>query len=157
MTARQIWQNIMCYGDFDRMLVVHWYGWDETRQRWIEEGLPVDVDEHEYFNAVRQWYKFGANIHPFPPFEEETIEETEEYRVFRDETGVIQKDWKHKSSIPHYIDFTPKQAKDWAEYKKRLQPDSRRIPNDIDEQIAKAEASGIAIGLWCGSLMGINS
>ena len=154
MTARQIWQNIMYYGDFDRMPVVHWHGWDETRQRWIEEGLPVDVDEHEYFNAVRQWYKLGANIHPFPPFKEETIEETEEYRVFRDEMGVIQKDWKHKSSIPHYIDFTLKQAKDWDEYKKRLQPDSRRIPDDIDEYIARAEASGIAIGFWCGSLMG---
>ena len=45
MTTRELWQNIMHYGEFDRMPVVHWAGWPETRERWISEGMPADADE----------------------------------------------------------------------------------------------------------------
>ncbi|NIA06097.1 MAG: hypothetical protein GWP14_00410 [Actinobacteria bacterium] len=51
MSIRQLWQNIMDYGDFDRMPVIHWAGWDETRTRWISEGMPEDADEYEYFGV----------------------------------------------------------------------------------------------------------
>ena len=154
MKNRQLWQNIMTYGDFDRMPVIHWAGWPETRQIWLEEGMPADVDEHDYFKAVNQWHTLALNLDLYPPFDIETIEETEQYRIFRDESGVLQKDWKHNSCIPHFVDFTFKQAKDWDEYKKRLQPDPGRIPEGLVEQIAQAEASETAICIWCGSLMG---
>ena len=69
---------------------------------------------------------------------EEVLEETEEYRIFRDIGGVIQKEWKHKGCIPHFMDFTFKQAKDWPIFKERLQPNPGRIPEDIDKKIAEA-------------------
>jgi len=154
MTTRQLWQNIMHYGDFDRMPVIHWAGWKETRERWISEGLPPDEDEHEYFDASPRWAHVGINLRPFPPFEEEVFEETDEYRIFRDAAGVVQKDWKHRSCIPTYIDFTLKEAKDWDEYKKRLQPDPGRIPSQLDAGIAEAENSGLPIRIQTGSMMG---
>ena len=55
MTARELWQNIMHYKEFDRMPVIHWSDWDETRERWIKEGIPAELNEHEYFNAVPQY------------------------------------------------------------------------------------------------------
>jgi len=154
MTTRELWQNIMHYGEFDRMPVIHWAGWDETRERWINEGMPPDADEHKYFNAVPHWTFVGVNLELYPSFEEETIEETEEYRIFKDSSGVIQQDWKHKSCIPHYIDFTLKTAKEWEEYKKRLQPDPGRIPEDLDRQIQDAEGSGFPIAVGTASMMG---
>ena len=154
MTARELWQNIMNYGEFDRMPVIHWQGWDETRQRWIKEGLPPDVNEHEYFNAVPHFVFVGEVGELYPPFEEKKIEETEEYRIFRDSAGVIQQAWKHKSCIPHYIDFTLKTAKDWDEYKKRLQPDPGRIPEDLSKKIEEAENSGLPLAIYTGSMMG---
>ena len=154
MTTRELWQSIMRYGEFDRMPVVHWKGWDETRERWINEGMSPDADEHKYFNAVPHWVSVGVNLDLFPAFEEETIEETEEYRIFKDSSGVIQQDWKHKSCIPHYIDFTLKTAKEWEGYKKRLQPDPGRIPEDLDRQIQDAEGSCFPIAIGTTSMMG---
>jgi len=154
MTIRELWQSIMHYDEFDRMPVIHWTEWPETRERWISEGMPPDVDEHEYFDAVSAWAGVGVELGLHPPFEEEVIEETDEYRIFRDEVGVIKKDWKHRSCIPQFIDHPFKTAADWPEFKKRLQPDAARIPDDLDERIRRAEDSGLAIAVPGASMMG---
>lgn len=154
MTTRELWHNIMHYGQFDRMPVTHWTGWTETLERWVEEGMPPDVDEHQYFNAVKRHAEVEINHLLYPAFEEEPLEETDEYRIFRDRFGVVQQDWKHKSCIPHYIDFTLKGAKDWPDYKRRLQPDPGRLPDDLDEQIARMESSGLPVRVNTCSMMG---
>jgi len=154
MTTRDLWQNIMHYGKYDRMPVMHWRGWPETRERWISEGLPADANEHDFFNTSRYMYPLSVKLDLFPAIEDEVIEETDEYRIFRDTAGVISREWKHKSSLPHYIDFTLKTAKDWDAYKKRLQPDPGRIPTNLDETIADAETSKFPVCISTGSLMG---
>lgn len=154
MNTRQLWLNIMHYGKFDQMPVIHWGGWTETRERWIQEGLPGNVSEHEYFNASPLSFEVGPKVGLFPLFEEETIKETNEYRIFRQSDGVIAQHWKNKSCIPHYIDFTLKEKKGWDEYKRRLQPDSKRIPADLDEQIKKAEISEVPVCVNTGSMIG---
>jgi len=154
MTSRVLWQNIMHYRGFDRMPVVHWEMWPETYERWHAEGMPETADLHRFFKAAPHMSMIGLNLDLLPAFETEVIEETGDYRIYRDSVGVIQKEWKHKSSIPHYVDFTFKTAKDWERYKSRLQPAAARIPADLDTRIAEAERSGGPVTLWCGSLMG---
>jgi len=154
VTYRELFREIMFYGEFDRMPVVHWAAWPETLERWGREGLPRDVDIHEFLGTVPAWELINAAPKLHPPLEEETIEETDEYRIFRDDGGVVLKDWKNRSCIPHYIDFTLKKARDWDAFKKRLQPHPARIPEDLDEHIAKAKASGLPIVANAGSLMG---
>ena len=154
MTTRALWQSIMHYGEFDRMPVIHWTGWTETLERWEQEGMPPGVNHHEYFDAVPHWTGIGADLGLRPAFEEETLEDTPEYRIFRDTAGVVQQDWKHRSCIPHYMDFTLKGASDWDEYKKRLQPDPARIPADLEERVRAAEASGLPIVVSTASMMG---
>ncbi len=145
----------MHYGEFDRMPVFHWAGWwPETRDRWVTEGLPEDMDEHDYFDAPCFWAGLEVNLHLFPAFEEETLEENDNYRIFRDGSGVVCQDWKCKSCIPHYIDFTLKTATDWPEFKKRLRPDPLRVPGNIDEQIQRAEHSDLPISIHVASMMG---
>jgi uroporphyrinogen decarboxylase len=116
--------------------------------------MPADADERQFLNAGPHWGFVGINVDLWPLFEEETLEETSEYRVFRAGDGVIQQAWKHKSSIPHYTGFTLNAAKDWPEYQRRLQPDPARIPAKLDEQLRQAEASGLALAIGTGSLMG---
>jgi len=154
MENRKLFQEIMNYGQFDRMPVIHWCGWDETHERWYEEGYPKDCNAHDYFGTVPQWTGFGANLGIFPEFEEKTIEETEEYRIFSDSSGVVCQDWKRKSCIPHFIDFTLKEAKDWPQFKERLQPDPARIPEDIKQKISDADNSGLPITVSVASMMG---
>ena len=154
MTYRELFREIMFYGEFDRMPVIHWTGWGETMERWYGEGLPRDANVHELFGAVPMWAGVGVNLDLYPAFEQETLEDTEEYRIFRDGSGVILQDWKHKSCIPHYIDFTLKSAEDWPDFKRRLQPDAARIPPNLDDHLAGAEASGLPVAAATASMMG---
>ncbi|OGV86812.1 MAG: hypothetical protein A3K19_00725 [Lentisphaerae bacterium RIFOXYB12_FULL_65_16] len=154
MTTRELWQNIMHYGEFDRMPVIHWTGWPETLERWKREGLPEGANIHQFFGAVPMWTGIGINLGLLPEFTEETLRETAEYRVFRAKDGVIQQAWKQRSCIPHYMDFTLKTATDWPEYKKRLQPDPARVPANLDQQIRNVDASGLPILVGTASMMG---
>lgn len=154
MSYRDVFNQIMFYGEFDHMPSVHWAAWEETWERWRAEGLPKDVNIHEYLGTTPHWGGIGVNVGLYPAFEEEVIEDTDEYRVFRDGEGVVCQDWKHQSCIPHYIDFTLKEAKNWPEYKKRLQPDPARLGTDLEKRIADAEKSELPISFNTASLMG---
>ncbi|MFP4381957.1 MAG: uroporphyrinogen decarboxylase family protein [Candidatus Sumerlaeia bacterium] len=154
MTYRELWNEIMYYGEFDRMPVIHWKGWPETEERWREEGMPEGVNAHEYFGAVPFWYGLGVNDNLYPAFEWETISEGDTTRTERNSDGVIQVVQKNASAVPHYVDFTLKTSEQWPEYKKRLQPDPGRIPADLDERIRKAEESDWPIQIHAASLMG---
>ncbi len=154
MTTRQLWREIMFYGEFDRMPPVFWTAWQETWPRWHKEGYPKGADPLKFFNAVPNWVGVGCDVGLFPAFEQEIREETSEYRIYRDGEGVIKQEWKRKSCIPHFIDFTLKDASGWDEYKKRLQPDDRRIPPDFDKKLSEAESAGLPIALATASMMG---
>lgn len=154
MNSRELWNAIMRYEDFDRMPVLHWKGWPELYEEWYAQGMPRDASEHEYLNASPLSAWVGFDIHLFPLFEEETIEETDEYRIFRQNDGVIAQHWKNQSCIPRYIDYTLKDASGWDEYKRRLQPDPRRIPANLDEQIAYAKSTGMPICVNTAAMIG---
>jgi len=155
MTYREQFRAIMFYEENHTMPVLHWTGWPETMERWYNEGLPRDCkDIYAFLGTKPLWTCIWCNLGLMPQFEEETFEETAEYRVFRDRDGVICKAWKKQSCIPQYLDFTLKTADDWPEYKKRLQPDPARLPQNLDKVIADTEASGLPIQMWTASLMG---
>ena len=135
MTNRELFREIMFYGTFDRMPVVHWHGWNETMERWYKEGLDPKANIHEVLGTKPHWSWIGAHLDLMPWFPEEVLKETDEYRIKRGGDGVVQQEWKNKSCIPHYVDFTLKTAADWPEYKKRLQPDPARINPKLDEWI----------------------
>ncbi|MEI6425614.1 MAG: hypothetical protein WCP55_25600, partial [Lentisphaerota bacterium] len=73
MTNRELFQNIMHYGNFDRMPVIHWTGWPETLERWYGEGLPRDKNIHEVLGTKPHWAGTGVDVGLFPKFEEETL------------------------------------------------------------------------------------
>ncbi len=154
MNYREQFNAIMHYGDFDRMPVVHWKAWPEVYPEWHKQGLPENESEFEYFRANFFFSGIHVNVDLFPLFEEETIEDNDEYRLFRDGYGVVMKDLKHSSAVPHYTDWTLKSSKEWPEFKKRLQPDSNRIPDTLDARIEEVENNGTPICLPAGSMMG---
>ena len=155
MNYKELFRESMFYGQFDRMPVVHWDVWPETRQRWIAEGMSRGVNEMEYLGAVPRWHFVGARLlEPYPPFEDTVLEETDEYRIYRGMDGVVQKEWKNRSCIPQFIDFTLKTAGDWPEFKKRFLPNPARIPGDLKQEIAKTEDANAPIAICLASMMG---
>ena len=154
MNARELFMEIMHYGEFDRMPVFHWCGWPETRKRWEAEGLAPDANEHDVFDASPMSHGTGVNLGLLPEFEEETFEETDEYRIFRQTDGVVAQHWKDRSCIPHFIDHTLKGRDGWEEYRKRLQPDPARIPEDLAEQAGRAKKASAPVSVGTGSMIG---
>jgi len=154
MTDRELWLRMMDYEEVDRPPVMHWTGWPETLERWRSEGMPADADEHAFLGVTRYTAWIDCQHKLFPPFDQETIEETSEYILQRQDDGVVAKHWKNRSCIPHYEDFLLKGRADWPEYKKRLQPHPARIPDDLDEQARAAWASSAPVGMLVGSLVG---
>jgi len=156
MNSRQLFTEIMFYGDYDRMPVWHWTGWPETTARWLKEGLPAEGDIHKFLGTEPIPTANGVPVNNglLPGFAEETIEETAEYRIFRQSDGVIAQHWKSKSCIPHYVDFILKDRAGWAEYKKRLQPHPDRIPKNLDEIALRLNNLDQPTCVGTGSMMG---
>jgi uroporphyrinogen decarboxylase len=157
MTNRELFLALMHYQKVDRVPLIHWCGWPETRERWLKEGLPKDVPEHQFFGAAKLNHPIDVYIGLYPAFKEQTIEETDAYRIFRQSDGVIAQHWKKKSCIPHFIDFTLKaDGAAWPEYKKRLQPDPARINywTNLAERIAKTKDTDAVVSVNTGSMIG---
>ncbi len=153
-TCRELFQSIMHYGEFDRMPVLHWKTWPETHREWLQQGLPENVSENRYLNACSLSANVGINVELYPPFEEETIEETHEYRIFRQADGVVAQHWKDRSCIPHFIDFTMKDRSGWDDYRKRLQPCPERLPKDFDKRLERLKDSDVPVAISTGSMIG---
>jgi uroporphyrinogen decarboxylase len=154
MTHRERFRRVMFYEEFDRVPVWYWAEWQETTVRWEQEGLPRDGDRRDYFNADP--WPAGIPIHLglYPGFPEETIEETDDYRIFRQSDGVVCKDWKGRSSIPHYLEHILRDRQAWPEYKKQLQPDPARIPADFDKHAEALNAGDLPVTMNCAALGG---
>lgn len=154
VNTQELFHSIMHYGAFDRMPVWHWAGWGETIARWHKEGLPENANEHEFFNAEPMYATVPVNFGLFPLFQEETIEETDRCRIFRQVDGVVAQHFKNQSALPHYIDFLLKDRSTWHEYRKRLQPDPARIPENLDETAENLNKGGLPVAISTGSMIG---
>lgn len=154
MTRRDAWKAVMEYGELSEVPALWWDPWDETRERWETEGMPVGADPHVELGTIRFWINLEVDLGLRPVFPQRCLEETPEYTVRQYPDGTIQKSWKHSSSIPQYVDHALKDARDWPDFKRRLQPDPCRIPPDLGEQAKALVAADDLLLIDCGSLMG---
>jgi len=119
--------------------------WHETYLRWVNEGLPAVVKEplfaylgeqpdvFSHLGIIRNGYVLPGQ-YCSPLFEEEVIEETDTYRLTRDEKGVTAKHSKVGASLPQYIDYPVKSRRDYEALKERLKPSlEARYPENWDQ------------------------
>ncbi len=158
MTIRERFRRVRHYEKPDRLPNFEFGYWAETLPAWREQGLPREITgegkAYEYFGIESHG---GAPVNlglmgPQRAFE--VIEETDDYRIYRDGVGVTCKESKRGSSIPHYIDFPLKGPKDWEWFRERLQPGGGRLPDDFDEEAKRLNASDLPIMVSIGSLLG---
>ncbi len=157
MNTRERFVKWMHFKDVDRPPWWELWYWQETLDRWYKEGLPEDVHLLEYFGVDRR-DDIGVKVGLFPLFKEETIEETEEYRIFRDNEGVIRKEFKGdhaKSTMPQFLRFPIETRADFEELKKRLNPYSpARYPLWWEEKKKMWKTRDYPVSIFVGSLFG---
>ena len=66
MTTRELWNQIMNYGEFDQIPAFHWGCWQETRERWVKEGLVDGTDEYAFFGAKGLPYSLQCDLSLLP-------------------------------------------------------------------------------------------
>ena len=99
--------------------------WSSTIQRWHEEGLPEGMDFSDYF-ALDKFAHFDVDNSPRYPFE--TIEDTDDYVIYKSSWGVTMKQWKNANSTPEFLNHTIVDYDAWLKAKELIAPSDDRIP-----------------------------
>ena len=152
MTDRQRFLRYMNYESVDRP-PLHLTGpWGDTLERWYREGLPRDVNYNEYLGlAVKPIAinNVSGQTALWPWFEEETLGEEGDFRIFRDRSGRTVRDFKDHTSMPEWLEFP---VKGRADLQRLL--DERFDLSDMDSRFgaeweektrAAAEGEGVVL------------
>jgi len=115
MTFRERWHLAITHQEGDRVPLAD-SPWVTTIEQWHREGLPEDQSPHSYFGY--EWANQGADLSFQLP--REVLEETDTYRIQRDEFGATTRVFKGRESVPELLDYTITSRRAWEEYKPRL-------------------------------------
>ena len=171
MTFRENVHAILHYEDYDRMPLVSFGYWNETVDKWADEGHITREEAESYIRTGdngwgdrrimgRLGFDFnwnscvGSNVLLDPPFEAAVLEERPDgSRIVRDSLGLLVCDKPGVASIPATVGSLMTGREAWEElYLPRLKMHAGRVPV---EYIKALDADrDIPVGLHLGSLMG---
>lgn len=171
MTNRERVRAILHYRPVDRVPVVAFGYWEETLQKWANEGHITQEQCDGYYDNSKadqeimqklgfdfNWNScFGSNVGLKPAFKPEVIRtEPDGSLITRDEKGLIVRTKPGIVSIPSEIGTTLTGREAWEEeYLPRLQFSEDRIDwKGIQRELENVGKRDIPLGLHCGSLYG---
>ena len=166
---------ILHYDDYDRLPVVHFGYWQETLEKWRDEGHldseeidgVADGNDREraisaklgfdfnWFAVVRDNSDVLSSV--FPPFESRIVEELGDgSKKVINEYGVVELVVPGVRSIPHEFDHLLKDRKSWEElFLPRLQFSGDRFDKALISRLAtESKERTDPLGLFAGSLFG---
>jgi uroporphyrinogen decarboxylase len=111
--------------------------WQQTRDRWLKEGMPpgtgleentVTFIGNEFFGLERL-VSLDLNCGMVPPFETEVLAEDERTVTARSCDGAVMQHMKDGSSMPRFLSFPIQAREDFEEVRFRYDPASpERMP-----------------------------
>lgn len=118
--------------------------WQQTIERWHEEGLPREIDGT--WEAINQYFHTDelehgpsprVNVGLLPGFEYQVLEEKGDHLIVQDGDGAIAEMIRPElgASIPRYLRHALETKADWEKIREeRLNPDTPgRAPEDLEE------------------------
>ena len=96
MTTKERFLRMYEHREADRVPIIE-SPWAGTIRRWQNEGMPKGVAWEDFFGVDKT---AGIGVDITPRYEEKTIEETDEYRIYTTKWGVTQKSFKFMDSTP---------------------------------------------------------
>jgi len=145
MTPKERFVRTLTFETVDRVPCVEICVWAQTRERWLREGMPEDVDTSfmhrgsEHF-ALEGYETMHLNATaPVPPVEHRVLQETDECLLFVDNFGRTRRALKTgtvggtRMSMDTYLEFPVKDRPSFAEHRKRYEgPAAARYPEDYE-------------------------
>jgi hypothetical protein len=183
MNDRERVSAILHYESYDRMPLVHFGFWEETLDKWVNEGhLTADERDHHMANRWNDrelprklgfditWHSFFAPAsHLWPGFGEQLLEEAPDgTRKLRNNDGVVVVVRPGAHGIPAEVDHLLKGRSEWEQhFKHRFQftPERVAVASVLTPAgFLRYDAGGMEAlrsvdrdfpyGLMCGSLLG---
>ena len=166
MNHRERLVGVLSHGEVDRVVDYEFGLWEQTYDRWVDEGLPPTSEGPaaafaEYFRTDEvesPGVSMGRLADLKLGFEEKILEEKGHHLVIQDKTGVIYEKLRPElgASIPKYLKFPIETRKDWEKFRDdQLDPGTPgRLPEDLEGAIAKAKICDGPVSVYCGSLYG---
>ncbi|MDR3314052.1 MAG: hypothetical protein LBS96_06300 [Oscillospiraceae bacterium] len=164
MNNRERAMAALHYEPYDHLPVVHFGYWEETRQKFLEEGhITAEEARSDRLTALRQGFDFewsagsGINTGLRPGFAREVIKDLGNgARHVRNGDGVVVLEREGATSIQQEIAHLLVDRSSWeAHYKPRLQFSAERgISQTHIDALAAKEKGEHPTGIFIGSLYG---
>jgi uroporphyrinogen decarboxylase len=155
MSSRERFHATFEYGRPDRVFLHPQWLFNETRQRWLREGLPSDRHLNEYFGFDRlETVPLHAGL--WPGAETKVVEQTAQWRVVEDEFGAVTKHWTDREiGMSQWIRYPVRDRETWERYKARLDPDAPvRYPQHWQDYVRCVRGRDYPLGIHAGSYYG---
>lgn len=154
MTARERFMRTLTFEPVDRVTNMEITVWAQTREAWLAEGMPADLNTSfmqvgEPRLGLEGYDTLALNATgPVPACEERVLEETEEHLLFLDGFGRTRRARKSgtvggtRLSMDTYLDFPVKDLASFREYQVRYEgPIEERYPADWEAEKQRLLAS----------------
>jgi hypothetical protein len=166
MNNRQRAMSILHYEETDRLPLVHFAFWDETVEKWQQEGHVTAEEARDHAAIGRKLgfdFDWFTTVMPvtgmsslYPPMTASVLEVLPDgSRKVLDGHGVITLQKDDATGIPPEIDHLLKDRKSWEEhFKPRLEFCEERLNRPLLNALKDDTGRDQPIGLYCGSLLG---
>ena len=166
MTERERFKAVFSGGEIDRLPVYFFGTWQETKERWVREGLGTDCltndpgpqiegMDTDWENGI--WDCHGLTVMgPIPDGERIVLEETETTILVQEALGSIERYSKLGQCIPFTVKHCLEPTREsWEHFKTLLDPnDPRRRPAGWEEKTEELNKSTRLLAFMGGSLYG---
>ncbi len=155
MTSRERFHETFRYGKPDRVFMMSQWAFNETRQRWLREGMPRDQHYNTHFGFDRM-ETIPINNAPWPPPEVKVVEQGQHWTIYEDEFGGRTKRWHDREiGMSQWITYPIRGRREWDEWKKRLDPDAPVRYPEYWEDLKRCYAGrDYPLGIHAGSFYG---
>lgn len=138
MTARERFHATLSYQKpslYHHEIGLFW-SWEETQKRWRNEGW--DGAAWENLFAIDQLTRVPVNYGPSPEFEEITLEENDQMRVYQSQEGVIIREPKlnRSSYMPEFLRYPVSTREEYRKFRKE------RLDTPFAGRIMEGEGAG---------------
>lgn len=153
LTSKERVQRTLDHKPVDRLPIYECF-WGDTCMQWRSEGhIRQDEDIIDHFDLDLSgggWPNTTADL----DFQEQVLEETDEWKITLSGNGAKLKWWKHQSGTPEHVDFLVKDRTGWERHiKPRLLDEKvlmRRIPFDEYRNAKRAAKEHNRFFCWWG-------
>ncbi len=160
MTPKARFLNTLQFKPVDHVPNLEICLWGQTHERWLAEGMPVEVNTAFMHRGEPHFGLTGYEtvqidaLSPYPSIDGTVLEEDEETVLFLDGFGRTRRGYKPgtvggtRMSMDTYLDFAVKDFPTWEAFRPRYAgPVSERFPADYPAQLALARATDLPLTL----------